>query len=117
MVRIEGVQLPGLENEVTRAIWIGDSIKDVETMLGTRGVETKTDRARELILDILDDDGPQESDTLDARVARETGLAVKTVKNARTHLKDEGLIKNYPVKDETGAIQRWHVARSGAPRP
>jgi putative DNA primase/helicase len=117
MVRIEGVLLPGLENEVTRAVWIGDSSKNVETMLGTRGAETKTDRARELILDILDDDGPQESDTLDARVAHETGLAIKTVKNARTGLKDEGLIKVYPEKDETGAIQRWRVARSGAPRP
>jgi hypothetical protein len=118
MVRIEGVLLPGLENEVTRAIWIGDSSKDVETMLGTRGVETKTDRARELILDILDQDGPQESDTLDARVARETGLAAKTVQNARVKLnKQEGLIRGYPDKDEFGEIVRWRVARTGAPRP
>ena len=34
MFRIEGVLLPGLENEVTRATWLGDSSKDVETMLG-----------------------------------------------------------------------------------
>jgi hypothetical protein len=118
MFRIEGVLLPGLENEVTRAVWIGDSTKDVETMLsnGTDRQPSKSAAAAELLLDILDEEGWQESDALDARVARETGLAVKTIKNARTRLKDAGLIKNFPERDETNAIKRWIVGRTEAPR-
>jgi predicted transcriptional regulator len=50
--------------------------------------------ARELILDVLEAaPGRQlESDTLDAKIAAETGLAAKTIKNLRTELKEKGLI-------------------------
>ena len=61
--------------------------------------------------------GPQESDALDARVANESGLAVKTIKNARTKLKDEGLIRVQPDKDQYGEIVRWKVSRTLAARP
>lgn len=47
---------------------------------------------------MLDDDGPQESDTLDARIARDTGLSVKTVRNLRSALAGEGLIKAHPLQ-------------------
>jgi hypothetical protein len=114
--RIDAVDVPGLTEPITVAIELGESAKSVDDLLATRARSTKTDRARELLLDILDDEGPQESDTLDARVARETGLAAGTVRNARTNLKNAGLISVYPKKDETGAIQRWRVARTGAPR-
>jgi hypothetical protein len=116
MFRIEGTVLPGLENEVTRAVWLGDSTKDVEQMLGAAKPPSNSDKAKDLILDILEQDGEQESDTLDARVARETGLAAKTVRNQRVALKDEGLVKAFPEKDETGAIERWMVCRTQAPR-
>ena len=118
MFRIEGVSLPGLENEVTRAIWIGDSTKDVETMLAhTNSKEqSKTGAARDLLLDILEDEGAQESDELDARVARETGLAAQTIKNTRTKLKHEGLVKTLPDKDELGTILRWKVSRTQGAR-
>jgi hypothetical protein len=85
MFRIEGELLPGLENEVTRAVWLGDSSKDVETMLGngTDKEPSKSTSARELILDVLETEGEQESDGFDARVANETGLTAKTVRNLR----------------------------------
>lgn len=115
--RIEGVRLPELENEVTRAVWLGDSSKDVETILaGSTKEPSKSEAARELILDILENDGEQESDALDARVARETGLAAKTVQNTRSELANEGLVKPHPEKDEFGSVERWIVRRTQAPR-
>jgi hypothetical protein len=116
MFRIEGVTLDGLENEVTRAVWIGDSAKDVETMLSAPRRESKSSTARELILDILENEGEQESDSLDQRVAEETGLAPKTIKNNRVDLTREGLIKPAPEKDEHGAVLRWIVSRTQVPR-
>ena len=61
MFRIEGVKVEGLENEVTCASWIGDSHKDVETMLAA-GKTSKSAQARDLILDILESewDGSRE---------------------------------------------------------
>ncbi len=119
--RIEAVPVEGLAEPITLAVELGTSSKDVEELLAASGdgtaPETKTGQARELLLDILDREGLQESDALDARVAQETGTAVKTVKNARTKLKDDGLIRVYPEKDETGAIKRWRVSRTRAPRP
>jgi hypothetical protein len=116
--RIEGTLLPGLENEVTRAVWIGESTKDVETMLATAAKSpSRSTEARELLLDILEGDGEQESDALDARAARETGLAAQTIRNLRVTLKKEGLIRVMPDKDEFGEVIRWKVSRTGAPRP
>ena len=117
MFRIEGVLLPGLENEVTRATWIGDSTKDVETMLGSDSKRpAKSAVARELVLNILENEGEQESDTLDARVAKETGLAARSVRDLRSTLVSEGLIKAMPDKDEAGTILCWRVYRTAAPR-
>lgn len=114
--QIEAVPVEGLTEPITRAVELGESGKDVETLLGTQPAVTKTDRARELILDILENDGEQESDALDARVARETGLAAKTVRNARSRLSKAGLVKPVPEKDEHGSVVRWVVFRTGAPR-
>jgi hypothetical protein len=118
MFRIEGVTLPGFENEVTRAVWAGDSTKDVETLLGSSGAKAPSNSgaARELILDILETEGDQESDALDARVASEFGISAKTVKNLRSILSDEGLIKSQQVRDEYGQVVRWNVVRTAAPR-
>ena len=115
--RIDAVDVPGLTEPITLAVELGASGKSVEDLLDIRPVDSKSDRARELILEILDDEGAQESDTLDTRVAHETGLAAKTVRNLRSKLSDEGLLKPLPVKDEDGSILRWTVSRTGAPRP
>jgi hypothetical protein len=95
---------------------LGESGKNVEELLGAKPPESKTAQARELILDILEEDGEQESDTLDARVAKETGLAAGTVRNARSELTKEGLVKPYPERDEFGSAERWIVTRTKAPR-
>lgn len=120
MFRIDAVLLPGLENEVTRATWLGDSSKDVETMLGNsnfKGPSSRSEAARELILDVLDAEGPRESDAFDARIARETDLSVKTVRNIRSDLSGAGLIKAHPLqRHEDGTVARWGVARTLAPR-
>lgn len=110
--------LPELENEVTHAIWLGDSTKDVESMLaaGVNKEPSKSTAARELILDILDEEGESESDALDARVAEQTGLAAKTIQNIRTDLSTAGLIKSRPERDELGLAQKWFVRRTNAPR-
>lgn len=107
----------GLQEPVTYAADLGESTKNIDQLLETRTAGTRTGSARELLLDILDDEGPQESDALDARVANESGLAVKTIKNARTKLKDEGLIRVQPDKGQYGEIVRWKVSRTLAARP
>jgi hypothetical protein len=117
--RIEAVPIQGLAEPITKAVELGEYTKSVDDLLSnpSRQPESRTDQARELLLDILDNDGAQESDALDARVANETGLAAKTVRNVRSKLSDEGLVRPSPVKDEAGTVLRWTVARTGAPRP
>jgi hypothetical protein len=93
LVRIEGVLLPGLEEEMTRAVWVGASTKDVEAMLSTTGGQepTASDQARGLLLNALREAGGQmESDQLDATVAEATGLKASTVRNLRGQLKEKG---------------------------
>jgi hypothetical protein len=118
MFQIEGVLLDGLESEVTRAVWLGDSVKDLDAMLREAGQQSRSSSAsaRELILDIIEAEGEQESDALDARVAAMTGLAAKTIQNQRADLKRAGLVKAFPEKDDTGAVLRWLVTRTQAPR-
>jgi hypothetical protein len=115
--RIEEARVAGLDEPVTLAVELGESCKSVDALLSEHeGKNTRTGEARELVLDILSFEGDQESDALDARVAGETGLAAQTVKNVRKELVGDGLIKAYPDKDETGAIVRWNVGRTQAPR-
>jgi hypothetical protein len=102
-------------------VWLGDSAKSVEALLGETDSRepSKSHVARELILDALDDapGNRVESDELDARVARETGLAAQTIRNLRADLKNDGLIRSVPVKDDSGQVERWLIERTNAPRP
>lgn len=107
----------GLKEPVTYAAELGESFKDVDDLLAVQRRSSKSQSARDLILDILDAEGEQESDSLDARIAQRTGLKARTVQNQRVELKNLGLIRNVPVKDESGAVVRWKVARTAAPRP
>ncbi len=103
--RIEGVLLDGLEEEVTVAVWDGDSTVDIEELFASANGDdagkapSRSARAREYILDVHDQEGEQESDALDARVVKATGLAAKTVRNLRSELSDQGLVKAVPVKE------------------
>ncbi len=114
--RLDAVPVAGLTEPITLAVPLGESAKSVDELLAMPAADSKTASARELILDVLDAEGEQESDALDAQVARKTGLAAKTVKNARVGLASEGLVKNYPLKDEHGVVQRWYVRRTAAER-
>ncbi len=77
---------------------------------------SKSAAARELILDILDAEGSQESDALDARVAAEAGISAKTIRNLRGSLSDAGLIRSVPERDVLGKATRWTIERTQAPR-
>lgn len=113
--RIE-LQDVGLKEPVTRAVCLGTSRKDVDDLLANPKRGSRSQSARDLLLDVLEAEGAQESDGLDARIASDTGLAAKTIRNLRTELKGEGLIKSVPEKNEQGVVLRWMVARSAAPR-
>jgi len=115
--RIEAVPVEGLEEPITVAIGLGESAKSVDDLFVMQAqADSRTASARELILDILEAEGAQESDAFDARVARETGLAAKTIRNTRGVLKNEGLIRSLPDKDEFGEIVCWKVYRTAAAR-
>jgi hypothetical protein len=117
---IEGAQVSDFPEPVTKAVFAGASDQDVEALIENPQAKPspKGQEAREMMLDILDDEGEVESDTLTARVAQETGLAAKTVKNLKTALKDDGLVKFRPIKsdDDEDKIVGWKVYRSLAPR-
>jgi len=118
--RIRGVLLEGLEEAVTVAEWDGESTVDIEALFASRDDSEKTpsrsEQAREYILDVIEEEGAQESDALDARVAQATGLKAKTIRNLRSDLSDKGLISPVPVKDEAGTVTTWLVKRTKAPR-
>jgi len=114
--RIELRDVADLAEPVTYAAELGESHKDVDDLLVAPRRTSRSQSARDLILDILENEGEQESDTLDARVARETGVSAKTAQNNRTDLRKAGLIKAVPDKDEHGTVLRWKVIRTSAPR-
>jgi len=117
--RLELVDVAPAE-EITLLVPAGVSTKNVEALLGgkrdTDAPANRSAEASELILDILETEGEQESDALDARIAAATGLAARTSRNLRDKLKTAGLISAVPDKDEHGAINRWLVRRTQAPR-
>jgi putative DNA primase/helicase len=106
----------GLDEPVTKAIEIGVSEKSVEQLLGETSSRSNSAQARARVLELLEGVPQMESDQLDATVAQETGLAAKTIRNIRTKLGDEGLIKMSPDKDEFGEIEKWQVMRTLAGR-
>ena len=113
--RLELVDVPPAV-EITLLVAAGKSTKNVEQLLGVKRSTggSRSDEARDLILDILEADGAQESDGLDARIVKETGLAIQTVRNIRVKLGKEGLTKALPEKDEFGTVERWTVSRTQA---
>jgi AAA domain len=121
MFRIEAVRVGDLAEPVTMAVELGQSSKDIDDLLSARRGDSEpsnSEVARDLILDTLEaaPGMEHESDDLDAKVAAETGLAAKTVKNIRVKLGKDGLVKAYPVKDGEGEIKRWMVRRTSAVR-
>ncbi|HEX5368207.1 MAG TPA: AAA family ATPase [Dehalococcoidia bacterium] len=116
--RIVPHQLEGLDEPVTRCIDLGQSEKDVDELLAMAIKEpSKTDKAKSVLLDILEERGDQNSDVLDAEVAKKVGLAAKTIRNVRAELKSEGLIGVRPIKtEENQMVDHWIVYRTLEPR-
>ncbi len=116
---LEIVPNVGIAEDITRTVELGASDKDVEQLLSIRERQekspTKSAEARALILDVLEDEGEQESDSLDARIASITGLSARTVRDVRLRLGKEGLTKARKSTDVDGNA-RWFVVRTNAPR-
>jgi energy-coupling factor transporter ATP-binding protein EcfA2 len=113
--RIEATTVEGLAEPITKAVEHGESNKSVDDLLAATRTADGTSRtadARELILSVLEREGDQESDALDARIANETGLKARTVVNIRKQLADDGFIKPHPERDEFGSIVCWKVGRT-----
>jgi len=96
---------------VTKAVEIGPSSKQVDNLLGS---SSKSQHARQLILETLADGRKVESDQFDADIAHETGLSARTIKDLRGKLGKEGFLRAVPEKDNAGAVTRWLVARTNA---
>jgi hypothetical protein len=94
----------------------GEALESVDDALAKPKRESKSTRARELILDLLEERGRTESDALDAEVAQRTGLAARTVRDLRGALRNDGLVQSEKAYGE-GGIERWYVVRTNAPRP
>ena len=115
-VRLELVDVdPAVDITLLIDAGAGRNIDDILTKQEGKSSPSKSATARELILDILDEDGPQESDALDARVAAEVNISAKTVRNLRGGLSDAGLIRSVPDR-LIGQVQKWTVQRTQAPR-
>jgi AAA domain-containing protein len=108
--RIEGVLLPGLENEVTRAVWIGDSTKDIETLIGNGANADRIPAARvqELILAELAS-GEKSRKYLDAAAKDELGANSDSVyKSGLQPLRNDDRIK--ARKDGTTGPWLWRLS-------
>jgi hypothetical protein len=114
--RIEAVDVKGLKEPITLAVDLGESSRTVDEILTAPKDQSRSRQARELILDILEAEDAQNSELLDARVAKELGIAIRTVKNQRYSLGNEGLVKFFQDRDELGVPKCWMVARTAVPR-
>jgi AAA domain-containing protein/bifunctional DNA primase/polymerase-like protein len=116
--RIGAKTVEDLAEPITYAIDLGQSEKNVDDLLAITIKEpSKTDKAKAVLLDILEERGDQNSDKLDAEVGEKVGLAPKTIRNVRAELKNEGLIRVRVVKDEeSGLTDHWIVYRTLEPR-
>lgn len=112
-----GVLLPGFKEDIVTLVEEGQSRMDIDALLSARS-DTKSAHARSALLEILGatDEGEMESDHLDAAVAAMTGLAAKTIRNLRTDMKNDGLIRARPEKDDDGQILHWVVCLTNAGR-
>jgi putative DNA primase/helicase len=116
LFRLQLTPVTGLKRPQVTLTEEGESAKSADEALATPRRNSKSAKARDLILAALNGN-PIESDELDARIAREANLAARTVKNLRMELGHEGLVRSIPDTDEHGTIIRWLVTRTNASTP
>jgi hypothetical protein len=122
--RIIGVHVVEGGEPVAKAEFLDGPGKDVDELLQAEQgalAAPKTRQAKVAILDTLE--APEarsngiESDNLTTKIATQYRMSARTVKNAKTALKGDGLIKFVPQKDDSGRILQWRVHRTLADRP
>jgi hypothetical protein len=111
LFRIVGVPRPPHEVDIPKVEWIGDSAKDLDALFAGERAKSKSAAAREAIVTILraNPEGV-ESDKLDADVAEQSGVSVKTVRNLRSQMAASDLLRPTPEKDEYGLVTAWIVS-------
>lgn len=110
LVRVE--QIPAADGdaaEVPRLIRDGAATITVDELLANPKAASKTEKARQLILEAVRTEGQIDAEQLDAQVAASVGLSERTVRNARMKLGQQGLLRAVSVRGEKG-VQRWRVA-------
>jgi AAA domain/Bifunctional DNA primase/polymerase, N-terminal len=110
--RIEGVTLAGLENEITRAVWNGDSAESVEDLIGHYADSGRPGVAAELVQAVVLDalEGGERTRTELDQVCKDA-LDVNSdsvYKSALKPLKDAGQIK--ARKDGTTGPWCWRLS-------
>jgi hypothetical protein len=121
--RIVGAHVVKGGEPISKAEFIDGPGKDVDEVLqsGPNTSNSRTKLAKIAMLDKLEEaqqtGDSLESDALTASIVAEYGVALRTAQNAKTSLKNSGLIGFLPDKDEAGKILRWNVKRTNAPRP
>jgi hypothetical protein len=111
--------VPGGE-PVTKAEFLEGPGKDVDALLqaGTAMANSKSKLAKRAMLDKLESAGRSvESESVYTGVASECGLTVGAVKNIKTWLVKDRLLRVFPDKDDTGRVLQWHLERTNVPRP
>jgi AAA domain len=115
--RLEVVDVPAADGDTAEVPLLardGEASVSVDEILAKPKRESKSSKARELILERLADGAQVESDELDAEIAQKTRLAARTVRDLRMELGNEGLIRSIPQRDESGSIYAWLAARTNA---
>jgi AAA domain len=117
--RLQSIEYRDWQTTVVRAVDDGTSLLDLDdlvSMVDHRTVDSNSEMARGEVLRILREHGGVcESDKLDAEIAEETGLKVKTIRNLRIEMKDRGWLRAFPEKDEeTGQVLRWMISLTNA---
>jgi VirE N-terminal domain/AAA domain len=119
--RIVGVNVVEGGESVAKAEFIEGDGKDVDECLRAEGNGaplTKTMLARKAILNKLEI-APEglKSKALSEEIAAETGISASTIEEAKTWLKNKGLIRFNPERDEAGKVKSWQVLRTDVKRP
>ena len=122
--RIVGAHVVKGGEPVAKAEFLEGDGKDVDEMLQSEPSRnnSRTRQVKMAMLDLLEDasdtGGSIESNTLTAQVADIVkGATQAIIKKAKDWLKENGLIKFFPNKDEDGKILQWNITRTSVPRP
>lgn len=109
LLLMEGAQIVEGGAPVAHLAVVGESEKDPDELLAARPERGKA-RNRTLVLRLLADaGGTMNSDMLDYEIGKLTGAAVKTVRNTRIEMNNQGLIGSQRERSPDGRTESWNV--------